>query len=386
MEKIFDVLILGAGASGLMCAGELQQKSKLSIGIIEGNEKPAQKLKISGGGKCNITNKYVTAEHFLADESFVAAVLDSFTKEDLLEFLHDNGVELELRKGRYYFCKKSANEVISVLLKRCRGAEFFYSHHIVSVESESNYYKVQTDRGLFKTKKLVVATGGESFKNIGATDIGLKIATDFGLSVTPFTPALVGFTLQKEQFWMKALSGTSCMVKIHVNSKTINEEMLFAHKGISGPAILSASLYWKKGTICIDFLPQKSLLDITKGNKKNLSTAIPLSKRFVKLFLDHIGVEDKPCHRLSHKDLEKLSQLKNYCFAPAGNFGFSKAEVSRGGVQSDDLHVNSLMSKEYNGLYFIGEVVDVTGELGGYNFQWAFSSAVVTSSAIMGNN
>jgi predicted Rossmann fold flavoprotein len=386
MEKIFDVLILGAGASGLMCAGELQQKSKLSIGIIEGNEKPAQKLKISGGRKCNITNRYVTAEHFLADESFVAAVLDSFTKEDLLEFLQDNGVELELRKGRYYFCKKSANEIISVLLKRCRDTEFFYSHHIVSVESESHYYKVQTDRGLFKSKKLVVATGGESFKNIGATAVGLKIATDFGLGTTPFTPALVGLTLQKEQFWMKALSGTSCMVKIHVNSKTIKEEMLFAHKGISGPAVLSASLYWKKGDICIDFLPESDLGSSIKKSKKNLSTAIPLSKRFMKLFLEHIDLKDRPCNQLTPPERNKLDRLKHYCFAPAGNFGFSKAEVSRGGVQSDNLHVNSLMSKEHTGLYFIGEVVDVTGELGGYNFQWAFSSAVVASRAIMGNN
>ena len=386
MEKIFDVLILGAGASGLMCAGELQHKSNYHVGVIEGNVKPAQKLKISGGGKCNITNVNVTAQHFFGDETFVENVLKEFSKKDLLKFLHVNSVDLELRKERYYFCKKSSNEIINLLLKRCKGVEFFYSHKILSVTFVNELYSVQTNRKTFKTKKLVVATGGESFKNIGASDIGLKIASLFQLDTFSFTPALVGLTVQKDQFWMKELSGISCMVRVRVNSKVVEEELLFAHKGISGPAILSASLYWKKGEMCIDFLPNDDLHVIMNGSKKLISTAIPLSKRFMKLFLEHIGIEDKPCNRLNESEKEKLSSLKNYCFSPAGNFGFTKAEVSRGGVNTDDLHAKSLMSKKHEGLYFIGEVVDVTGELGGYNFQWAFSSAVVCSKAIVGKN
>ncbi len=386
MKKIFDVLILGAGASGLMCAGELKQDSHLHIGVVDGNEKAAAKLKISGGGKCNITNVKVTAQHFLGDEAFIESVLKQFSKEDLLNFLHVNQVELELRKGRYYFCKQSSSEIINLLLKRCQGVEFFYSHQIKSVTYKNGLYSVSTNREIFTTKKLVIATGGESYKSIGASNIGLKIASDFKLDTFSFTPALVGLTLQKEQFWMKELSGISCMVKIHVNSKIVEEELLFAHKGVSGPAILSASLYWKKGEICIDFLPNDNLHVVLKSSKKLISTAIPLSKRFMKLFLEHIGIEDKPCNRLNENEKEQLKQLKNYCFAPAGNFGFSKAEVSRGGVSTKRLHVNSLMSKEHHGLYFIGEVVDVTGELGGYNFQWAFSSAIVCAKNIFRKN
>ncbi|MEA2111436.1 MAG: aminoacetone oxidase family FAD-binding enzyme [Campylobacterota bacterium] len=386
MEKIFDVLILGAGASGLMCAGELQHSSNLHVALIEGSDRPAQKLKISGGGKCNITNVNVTAEHFLGDELFIQSVLKQYGKEELLKFLHVNGIELELRKERYYFCKKSSNEIISLLLKRAKGTEFFYKHKVISANFENSVYSVTTQSKTFKTKKLVIATGGESFKNIGASDIGLKVASKFELSSTVFTPALVGLTVQKEQFWMKELSGVSCMVNIHVNSKTIEEELLFAHKGISGPAVLSASLYWKKGELCIDFLPHNNVDAIIESSKKLVSTAIPLSKRFMKLFLEHINVKDKPCNRLSSDEKKKLMRLKNYCFSPAGNFGFSKAEVSRGGVCTNDLHVESLMSKKQDELYFIGEVVDVTGELGGYNFQWAFSSAVVCAKAIVGKN
>ncbi len=392
MKKIFDVLILGAGASGLMCAGELKQGSRLHIGVIDGNDKAAAKLKISGGSKCNITNVNVTAQHFLGDEAFVEHILKEFSKEDLLNFLHVNQVELELRKGRYYFCKQSSSEIINLLLHRCKGVEFFYSHKIQSVAFENELYSVSTDREIFMTKKLVIATGGESYKSIGASNIGLKIASDFELDTLAFAPALVGLTVQKEQFWMKELSGISCMVKIyltgtsHENSKTVEEELLFAHKGISGPAILSASLYWKKGDICIDFLPNDNLHVVLKSSKKLISTAIPLSKRFMKLFLEHIDIEDKPCNRLNDNEKEQLKQLKNYCFAPAGNFGFSKAEVSRGGVSSKGLYAESLMSKEHRELYFIGEVVDVTGELGGYNFQWAFSSAVVCAKNICEKN
>ena len=371
--KIYDVLILGAGASGLMCAANLSKKMK--VGIIDVNAKAAKKLKISGGGKCNITNVDVSVDNFDGNSQLVAAVFKKFDKDKLLDFLDRNRVELELRKERYYFCKKSADDIIDVLSRNSKYAELPLNEKILEVKKVDEIFEVTTDRGIKTAKKVVIATGGESFKTLGASDIGLAIAKDFGLGVKEFTPALVGLTLQKEQFWMKELSGLSCYVHIKVGDKTLNEEMLFAHKGISGPAVLSASLYWKKGELSIDFLPNVEIEKLVKsGGKKLLSSVIRLPKRLSKALLSAIECQDKECNKVDKKDLQKLMQLHDYTFAPAGNFGFTKAEVSRGGVLADELDFASLESKKIKGLYFIGEIVDVTGELGGYNFQWAWSS------------
>ena len=228
----------------------------------------------------------------------------------------------------------------------------------------------------------MVATGGESFASLGASDRGLKIAKSFAIEVEEFSPALVGLTLQKEQFWMKELSGLSCYVEIKVEGRLIKEEMLFAHKGISGPAVLSTSLYWKKGEISIDFLPNENIVELLNSSKKQLSSLINLPKRLTKALLQALNVEDKECRSITQTDKERLAFLHNYTFAPAGNFGFTKAEVSRGGVLASELVKTTLEAKKVKKLYFIGEVVDITGELGGYNFQWAFSSAYICAKAI----
>ncbi len=379
--KIYDVLILGAGASGLMCAGNLSKK--MQVAIIDGNVKPAKKLKISGGGKCNITNNSVELHNFDGDTALLSAVFKKFNKEKLLDFLERNRIELELRKGRYYFCKNSSDDIINLLLRNAKNAEMILGEKIIELTKEGELFELRTDKGVRKAKKVVVATGGESFKTLGASDIGLQIAQSFGMKVKKLTPALVGLTLQKEQFWMKELSGLSCFVEIKVEDRVLREEMLFAHKGISGPAVLSASLYWKKGDISIDFLPSDAIEELIKrGGKKLLSSVMPLPKRLAKALLQAIEMKDKECAKVQKEDLQKLLQLHNYTFAPAGNFGFTKAEVSRGGVVSDELDKESLEAKKLKGLYFIGEVVDITGELGGYNFQWAFSSAYVCAKAI----
>lgn len=222
----------------------------------------------------------------------------------------------------------------------------------------------------------------QNYQTLGASDIGLKIAKDFGLKVKEFSPALVGMTLQKDQFWMKELSGLSCYVNIKVNDKILKEEMLFAHRGISGPAVLSASLYWQKGNMSINFLPDDNIFDLIKGSKKLLSSVIPLPKRLSKAILDALHVEDMECKKISSLMKEKLEKIHDYQFAPAGNFGFTKAEVSRGGVIGSELDFKSMQARHVENLYFIGEVVDVTGELGGYNFQWAFSSGMICARAI----
>jgi predicted Rossmann fold flavoprotein len=375
VNNIYDVLILGAGASGLMCATHLD--NTLNVAIVDGNEKIAKKLKISGGGKCNITNVFLSERNYDGDEALVEYALSVFSKEQLLEFLQSNGVEPIIRKEQYYFCKESSDEVINLLKEKTAKFRTFLNHQIIKLTKQNDIFLLQTSKGVLQAKKVVVATGGKSFQTLGASDIGLQIAKDFGLSVHEFTPALVGLTLQKEQFWMKELSGLSCWVEIKVGEKILKEDMLFAHKGLSGPAILSASLYWQKGSISIDFLPNYKIEKLVNNTQKLISSTIPLPKRLVKELLKALDVKDTECKKLTIQEMQKLKSIHNYKFSPAGNFGFTKAEVSRGGVKSSELNRYTLESLDVKNLYFIGEVVDVTGELGGYNFQWAFSSGVV---------
>lgn len=375
LMKKYDVIILGAGASGLMCGAFLDKS--LHTAMIDTNEKVGKKIKISGGGKCNVTNTNVTPNHYDGDEAFISHAIKEFSKEDLLLFLNKNGLKLEIRKGRYYFCKQSSEEILRILRTKTQHIDMLLQTNILNVKKDNELFVVKTSRGDFSAKKLIVATGGASYKTIGASDIGLKIAQHFKIATKDFTPALVGLTLQKEQFWMKELSGLSTPVMIKVAGKIINEDLLFAHKGISGPAVLSASLYWQKGLMAIDFLPNNKIENLIKNQKKLLSTVLPLPKRLAVELLQAIGIKDTTCHTIDKTTKEKLQALHNYEFAPAGNFGFTKAEVSRGGILTDELNSKTFEALNEKNLYFIGEVVDVTGELGGYNFQWAFSSGVV---------
>lgn len=230
---------------------------------------------------------------------------------------------------------------------------------------------------------MVVASGGLSFKLLGASGIGYDIATHFGHNIAKTAPALVGFTVQKEQFFFKLLSGVSTNVCIKVGSHKCNGDLLFTHKGLSGPAVLDASLYWEKGKIEIDFLVDFSWKSV-RGSKKNITSLLPLPKRVTKAFLIELELKDKPYNMYSEYECEKLCTLGHYTFAPAGTFGYSKAEVTKGGVETFEVDSETMMSKKEEGLYFIGEVLDVTGRLGGYNFQWAFSSAYSCAKSIKG--
>lgn len=378
--KHYDVIILGAGASGLMCAAQLCQNSSLSIAVIEGNSRPALKLKASGGGKCNLTNVEVDESHYLGDETLIKNALSVFPQKALLEYFKEGGLRPVIRKERYYFCPKSSDEIISILMGKAHEIDLLLGHKILSVEGQRPFV-VLSERGKFSADTVVVATGGASYKELGASDIGVKIAQSYGIKTIPFSPALVGLTLQPREFWMKELSGISCRARIRVAGKILDEDLLFAHKGISGLVVLSASLYWFKGEIVIDFLPDFDLSKL-KHEKKAISTALPLPKRLLKAFLDAVGLEDKACNRLNPQEWEKLQRIQNYAMAPSGTFGFSKAEACRGGVACEEIDPLSMESTKIKGLYCIGETVDVTGELGGYNFQWAFSSAVVAAKAI----
>ncbi len=378
--KKYDVIIVGGGASGLMCAANLSKK--ISVAILEANDKPAKKVKISGGGKCNLTNEFVSSNNYNGESGCIEQVLKTFSKQHLLRFAQRNNIELELRKERYYFCKNSSDDMIEALLRCTKNADIYYNTSLQHITKESELFKLESSGGTFEARSVVVATGGASFAQVGASDIGLRVAQSFALQTKPFHPALVGLSVQKEQFWMRELSGLSCRVELRVGTKKLQEDMLFTHKGISGPVVLSASLYWQKGEIVCDFFPNEDLLKKIEGSKKHLSSALALPKRLAKALLDVVGVDDVEVSKLTKEQKEKLLGLKHYAFAPAGNFGLSKAEVCRGGVLSCELDCATMMSKKVQNLYFIGEVVDVTGELGGYNFQWAFSSGVVCAKAL----
>ncbi len=345
---IYDIAIIGAGASGLMAAAQLQKKN-LKICLIDSNKNIGEKIKVSGGGKCNITNKYMNENYFLGDKGFVSDTLKNFDEKDLLKFLNKNGVYPKLNekivKGTY-FCN-SSKDVITMFEKLISKSHLLLNTKVLDVEYKDNFI-IQTNTKNIIAKKLIVASGGVSYPIIGASDIGFKIAQKFGHTINKLNPALVGFTVQKDQFWFKELSGLSLDVRITIGKKKVEGKMLFTHKGCSGPAILTSSLYWSKGSISIDFLPFKDSY---------------LPKRFRQAIKD--------------KDID----IHNYIVSPAGNFGYTKAEVTKGGVNTDELESNFESIIQSN-LYFIGEVVDTTGELGGYNFQWAFSSAVKLSRAI----
>jgi predicted Rossmann fold flavoprotein len=363
-----DISIIGGGASGLMLASLLDSSRFI---LLEGSDTIGKKLKVSGGGRCNLTNKILSEDNYYGDKGFIKPILDSFSNIDLLDCFRD--VDLVIKNKTQYFCKYNSQDIINHLSNKIDQKNLYLNTLVKSVEFKDGRFDISTNRDSFSTKKLVVASGAESFKNLGATSIAYEIAKKFGHNVIKPLPALVGFTVQPSEFWFKKLSGISLKVKIRASKKSFYSDLLFTHKGVSGPAILNSSLYWSSGKILVDFLPDHKIE--FNYPKRLISSNLPLPKRFIKEFLLSQGIKDRVALDITDQDLKVLSRLKAYEFAPAGNFGFSKAEVTKGGVDTKEIDSFTMQSKLQNGLFFIGESLDVTGELGGYNLQWAFSSA-----------
>jgi len=376
-----QIIIIGGGASALMLASLLPKQMAI---VIESNTHVGAKILISGGGKCNITNTHMGAQYYLGDESFVSPSLKLFDDKALLKWLTKQGLEPALRKETQYFCKETSKELLSVLQKEARKQKIVLNEKVISVRKREGIFYIKTDKKTYSTHLLVVASGGLSFPKLGASAIGYEVAEQFGHNIVKTAPALVGFTVQKEQFFFKSLSGVATDVCIRVDKHKCSGALLFAHKGLSGPAVLDASLYWEKGKIEIDFLPNFSWKSIV-NSKKQISSLLPLPKRVTKAFLLELSLEDKPYYMLDEAERKNLHTLSAYTFSPAGTFGYSKAEVTKGGVWTSEVDSATMMSKKEEGLYFIGEVLDVTGRLGGYNFQWAFSSAYSCAKSIKGN-
>lgn len=376
-----DTVIIGGGASGLMLAALLPQKTAV---IVESNASVGAKLLISGGGKCNITNAAMGAEYYLAEGYFVQPALDMFDQYALLAWLEMRGLKPVMRKATQYFCPVSAKEIVGILAKESRKQTFLTGEKVLDVSKKEGRFTIATDKRKISAKNVVVASGGLSYPKLGASGIGYEIAERFGHTVMKTAPALVGFTVQKEQFFFKDLSGVSLDVRITVGENICEGSLLFAHKGISGPAVLDASLYWEKGKIQIDFLPDFDWKAFV-GSKKLISSILPLPKRVTKAFLIQFGIEDKQGRDLSVEEREQLHSLNAYMLAPAGTFGYAKAEVTKGGVSTQEVNAYTMMSLKEEGLYFVGEILDVTGRLGGYNFQWAFSSAYACAQDLKNN-
>ena len=378
MNKQIDIAIIGAGASGLMLSALLDSKNKV---LIDNNSKVGSKILISGGGKCNVTNGKVKSTNYLGEQRFIRNIIKRFDQYDLLKWLSARGLKPIVRTRNQYFCENSAKELVDVFKAEGSSKIYLLDTKVQGVEKIENYFEIRTSRGTVIAQKVVIASGGLSFPKIGATSIGYDIAKSFGHTVNTLSAGLVGFTVQPEQFFFKELSGIAIDVKITIDKKEVEGALLFAHKGISGPAVLDASLYWNKGKISIDFLPDLSIESL-KFSKKHISKILGLPNRVAKRFLEALKVEDRSANKLSHQEWQKIEELKEYSFAPAGTFGYSKAEVTKGGVATDEIDASSMMSKKVDNLYFLGEVLDVTGELGGYNFQWAFSTAFVCAKGL----
>jgi len=364
----------------MMCAARLTDK--ISVAIVEGNTRPGAKIAVSGGGRCNLTNRRLDLKRYRGESHFIRPVLERYDQRWLRGWFEERGVQTRLEKGDQYFCIQKAEGVNRTLAEAIRGVRLHLGRSVTDVKRTEEGFRVSIrGGGSIDARRLVVASGGLSYPRLGASDIGLRIAEKLGHRIVRPAPALVGWTLQPQQAFFKSLSGISAEVELRVGDRRWRDRILFAHRGLSGPAVLNASLWRERGEVSIDFLPGVELRGFY-AERKQLSTLLPLPRRLARTLLEHLGVEDRPARELSSEVWRRLEQLRDYRFAPAGDFGYGRAEVMRGGVDTQEVDPGTMESRLVEGLYFVGEVLDVTGEVGGFNFQWAFSSAAVCADAI----
>jgi predicted Rossmann fold flavoprotein len=376
-----DVVILGAGAAGMMCAATAGQRGRQVV-LIDHAKKLAEKIRISGGGRCNFTNISTSHHNFLSENPhFCRSALAQYTPQDFIALMQKHGLHYHEKKLGQLFCDEQSTAIIQMLKQECDRANVTWQMQttLQSLKHEKQHFIVHTNQGSWKSTCLVVATGGLSIPQIGASALGYQIAEQFGLPIIPPTPALVPLSCSPDTF-LSQLAGVALEdVVIHYNNIAFREAMLFTHRGLSGPAILQISSYWQPGhSLTIDLLPdqdpQTLLLQANRDSLLTTALAEYLPKRFVQAWCEAYTLI-KPLKQYSPKEVSAIAQqLKNWRIQPTGTLGYKKAEVTRGGVDTQVLSSKTLESKQVPGLYFIGEVVDVTGWLGGYNFQWAWSS------------
>jgi len=388
----YDVIIIGAGAAGLMCAGTAAGFGK-SLLVLDHADKVGKKILISGGGRCNFTNRFTTAANYIsANPHFCKSALARFSADDFIAWVKQSGIAFHERSHGQLFCDDSARDILAMLLQPCHDFDVHISTR-TSIHSlqKNKLFELNTNKGDFTADALVIASGGLSIPKMGATPFGLKAAESFGLHIIAPVAGLVPFTFTgQEKEGLKTLAGISLDVQVSCRGKSFTEAMLFTHRGLSGPAILQISSYWKPGdTLSINLLPDLDIVALLHQKRQQraqaqLATVLSelLPKRLVQLLLkDYPG--DSRLQQLSDNQLMQLaSMLHAWQLKPNGTEGYRTAEVTVGGVDTSELSSKTMMSKQVPGLYFIGEVVDVTGHLGGFNFQWAWSSGYAAGTAI----
>ena len=380
-NKNFDVIIIGGGASGLMCGISAGKRGR-SILILDHNDKFGKKILISGGGKCNFTNYELEAENYISNNPhFVKSAITRYNQWNFLELINEYKIQFEERSHGRLFCQNSSKEILNMLIYECEkvNVEFLNSCKINRIY-KNNEFIVQTEFGEFRSESLVIATGGISYESAGASDFGYYVANKFGHNIISPKAGLVPLLFSKKQqkIWSD-LSGISVNVIIKYQNQSFQDEILFTHKGISGPGILQVSNYWKKGDrIFIDFLEGEDVekLLTNSNNKQTLKNFIKelLPERLVKIIIAD-NIENKPINQYNEKEIQIISNIfHNFPLKPSSKGNFSKAEVTIGGVDTNELSSKTFESKKEKGLFFTGEVIDMTGWLGGYNLQWAWSS------------
>ena len=385
-----DVVIIGAGAAGMMCAIEAGKRGR-NVLLIDHAEKLGEKIRISGGGRCNFTNIGTQPENFLsANPDFCRSALARYTPRDFIALVEKHGIAWHEKKLGQLFCDGSAQEIIDMLKAECTsaGVQWCMPAKVASIEKRERFL-VATDRGPFECRCLVIASGGLSIPQIGASPFGYRIAEQFGLKVTELWPALVGLTFAPETLAQFGdLSGISMDAVVSCNDASFRENLLVTHRGLSGPAILQISSYWRPGLeLSVDLLPGRDvmqILDSAQAAEKLLANVLGefLPQRFAQRWVES-NFANQPVKRFGATRLREIAQrLHDWRIRPSGTVGYKKAEVTLGGVDTRELSSKTMEARNVPGLYFIGEVVDVTGHLGGYNFQWAWSSGHAAGHAV----
>jgi predicted Rossmann fold flavoprotein len=387
-----DVIVIGAGAAGMMCAGIAAQRGR-KVTVIDHASSPGEKIRISGGGRCNFTNRGTTPAQFLsANPHFCISALSRYTPADFIALVDRHRIAWHEKTLGQLFCDGSAQQIIDLLLSEMAGTELRLKSSAVDVEKTPEGFRLRlADGETLETRALVVASGGKSIPKMGATDFGYRLAAQFGLRIVPTHPALVPLTFEAALLKrLSALSGVAVPARVACGRTAFEEAILFTHRGLSGPAILQVSSYWQEGEeIRISLLPGLDLFALLQAAKAQngrqaahtfLATLLP--RRLAKDIADAEGATGNLAD-LSDAKLRRLaSAVMDWRIVPAGSEGYRTAEVTRGGVDTRDLNSTTMEARNIPGLYFIGEVVDVTGWLGGYNFQWAWSSGWCAGQAV----
>lgn len=393
-QQTCDVVVIGAGAAGMMCAFTAGRRG-LRVTLVDHARDLAEKIRISGGGRCNFTNRYASPAQYLSQNPhFCRSALARYTPQDFLTLLDRHGVPWHEKHKGQLFCDRSSHDIIEMLHRECdlAGVTWQMPAQVTELSRQGDRWRVSLEHVQWDCRAVVIATGGLSIPKIGASDFGHRVARQFGLVVTTTRPGLVPLTFDSARWQPFAeLAGVSVAVRAQAGEGDFHEDLLFTHRGLSGPAILQISSFWQPGqAIAIDLLPGQSALEHLR-ERKSRSKQQPvtvlaewLPRRLAECWARMQQLPDRPLAELPDRSLQMLANsLQQWSLQPSGSAGYAKAEVTVGGVDTRGLSSKTMQARDVPGLHFVGEVVDVTGHLGGYNFQWAWASGYAAGNGVL---